>query len=150
MMAARAVYPKRFKVGLRAISLVLMKAVLREFLMQLMHQPIPAHLRNDAGGRDGKGKAVSLYDGIVREGEVPYGQPINEAVIGPLAQGLHSPSHGQVGGTQDIQPIDFLDRCEGHGPDDAFISGECLVNSIPPRGRQFFGIIQPGTRKTAG
>ena len=81
-MAARAVYPKRFKMLLRAISLMLRKAELGKLLVQLPHDPIPGDLGDDASCRDGKRESVSFYDGVMGKRKIADWQAINQAVVG--------------------------------------------------------------------
>ena len=56
-----AVLPQQLIVELGAVSLVLLKLVLRVLLRRLDHPPVPAHLGQNGGRRNGGGAAVPLY-----------------------------------------------------------------------------------------
>ena len=118
--------------------------------MQFPHFPVSRDLGDDAGCRNGKGKPISLHQSVVRVRKISYRQPVDQAMVRFLAQSLHSPPHGQVCGTQNIESIDLLRGGERHRPNYPLILRDGLVKLLPPGGSEFFGIIQSGARKTAG
>jgi len=138
MMAARAVYPKRFKVCLGAISLMFRKAEFRELTVDFPHDPVAGHLGDDAGRRDRERTAVAFDDGIVRKRETGDWQSIDQAMVGAAGEGVDGAAHGQVGGPQDIELVDFEVIRRGHGPEDLGISRELFIHSITIQGAGFF------------
>jgi hypothetical protein len=143
MMATRAVYPKRFKMESRAISLMFRKAELRKFVINLQHDSISSDLGDDARCSDGKRLPVSLDDAIVRQWEKFQGPPIDEAVIGPGIEGLCCSAHREMSGLEDIEPVDFLVVRGCDCPADPLVLGDDLIEAFPIHGADFLGIVEP-------
>ncbi len=124
------------------------KAELRKLGVELPHDPIPRDLGDDAGGGDGKRAAVALDQRVVRQRKIPDRQAVDKAVVGRGFQGSDGAAHGEMGGAQDVQGVDFRRLGEGDSPLDIRAGGELLVERPAFGSAQFFRIIETGAGET--
>lgn len=82
--------------------------------------------------------------------KIADGQAVDQAVVGAGDEGFRGPAHRQVGGPQDVEPVDFPAVRSGDSPDYFRVSGELIVKKIAFPGGDFFGIVEARTGKTAG
>ena len=97
---------------------MLRKAELGELRVNLPHDPVAADFGDDAGCRDGERFAVAFDDRVIGIGEITDGQAVYQAVLRLPIERFHGPPHRQVGGAQDVDPVDFLMVGGGDGPDE--------------------------------
>ncbi len=64
------------------------------------------------------------------------------------AKRFGSASHRQMGGPQDVEPVDFLAVSCGDSPMNFTVGGELLVKELAFRSADFFGIVESGAGET--
>ena len=84
------------------------KAELRELAVDFLHDVVASDLGDDASGGDRERDRVALDDAIVRVGELAERESVDEAVVGRFAEALDRAAHGEVGGLEDVDSVDFL------------------------------------------
>ena len=118
------------------------KAELRILRVNLAHNAIACDLGDDAGCGDREGLAISLDDGVLGDGEIPHWQAINKAVVRGRGQSFHRAAHGEMGGTQDVEKVDFFGIRRGHRPLHGRVFGEAVKNFLAALGAQFLGVVE--------
>ncbi|MNX75691.1 hypothetical protein D3C86_1071760 [compost metagenome] len=98
------------------IALVAGEAVAGVLFVQFDHQPVARRLGQDRGRRDGQGQAVALDHGGHGAGQFEAVVAVHQSHRRLKAQPLDRAAHGQAGGVQDVQFLDFLDRGEADAP----------------------------------
>ena len=121
------------------------KAEFRKLAVDFPHQAVACDFGDDAGCRDRKREPVALDDGVMRHGETAHRQAVDQAMVGQGIDGLDRAAHREMGGAQDVEAVDFPAIGQRHRPDDIRISGELVIEGIPPRRGDFFGIIEAWT-----
>jgi hypothetical protein len=149
MMATRAVNPKRFKMLLGAISLMPRKAEFRE-----TRGRSPRMIRSRV--------TLAMMLAAAIESEMP--SPLTMASCGSGKPGTGSPSirqwsaageglqrapHRQVGGTQDVEAVDFPQSAVATAQMNGRVAGEFGIERLPPGGADFFESSRPGIGKAA-
>lgn len=117
------------------------KAVLRILLIEVLTPPVAVDLGQYGGGGNRAHQRIPFDDGLC--GHVQQRDPVaihqNQAWLEP--QTLHGPAHGQHGGLQNIETIDFLDAglcnraTQGLGPD-------LVKQPGPAQGRELLRVVQ--------
>ena len=91
---------------LRAVALVLFKAVLRVYFRKLLHLLVAVHLREDARRADTVRERVSVDDVLLREGDVEAEISVGEHDVRPGDEALHRALHAQSGRFKNIDAVD--------------------------------------------
>ena len=117
----------RFPVDCRAISLIVVPAIMRKFQVKSLHILVPPGFGQDAGCCNGGVEGVALYDAVV--GDFPVaGEPVavyeqesrcHSQSVG-ASQSIESEVHGFERGVEDIDPVDFFLIYEGDAPGKRF------------------------------
>ena len=84
------------------------KAELRELAVDFLHDVVAGDLGDDAGGGDRERNRIALHDAIVRVEKLAERQAVDEAVVGRFAEVFDCAAHGEVGGLEDVDSVDFL------------------------------------------
>ena len=100
------------------------KAVFRKLPVDFQHHAVPADLGDDARRGDRKRESVALHDRDVGMREVTRRQTVDQAVIRRRVEQFHGPTHREMGGSQDIDAIDFLVIRNGDRPGNMGVLGE--------------------------
>ena len=125
-----------------AVALVANETIHREFFVDLAHDPVPCHLRNHAGGGDGKGQAITLHQCLLGKSEISRGQTIYERNIWRRLHASKRERHRPVGGAQDIDTVDLFRLNDCHGPNHLCMTGDSLIQLIALFWSEPFGIVQ--------
>src|SRR5665647_1544618 len=97
--------------GSGRVTFVLREAILRILLIQFCHNAVTRDLGDDGSGGDGADITVSLDDAhliLIPESKIPS---IDQKEIRLWLQSFHSTLHRQKISLADIQPVNFLCRC---------------------------------------
>lgn len=81
------------------------------------------------------------------KGEIFDRQAVDEAVVGWGGEALDRAPHGQMGGPENIERVDFSDAGDGDRPDDLRVAGDEVVKVFPAAAGEFFGVVQSGAGK---
>ena len=95
------------QVQLRAVALVLAKAILGKPGAKVAHNRIACHFRDHARGRDAEAIAVPVNDRRLRQGKRKDRQAIDENMLGLLGEGIQRRAHRLMGRAQDIDRVDL-------------------------------------------
>ena len=133
-----------------AIALMPGKSVFGEFQVDTLHESVPCHLRNHAGGGDGHGEPVAFHEGLVRHREPLHRQAVDQGDVGALRERRKRQPHRTVRGAQDVDPIDILRADHFHSPNDLGIPRDLGIKEIPALFRELLGIVEKGARKRPG
>lgn len=150
MVAAGPVETECCEVGGGAVALVLGESKLRELAVDLMHDAVTGDFGDDAGGGDREGSAVAFDDSVVRKREIFHWQPVDDAMLRSRGDGLCGPAHGEVGGAEDVEAVDFIMIRRGDGPVDVRVAGEVEVEQLALGGGNFFRVVEAGAFETVG
>ena len=74
----------------------------------------------------------------MRVGKIAERKAVDEAVVGRIAEALDRAAHGEVGGLEDVDSVDFLVVGSRDRPDDVRVGGEVVVEFAAGRGAEFF------------
>ena len=96
-------------VAARPVPLVPREPVAREACVHLVADPVARHLGHDRCGGDGRGDGVAVDDRPLRVGRLADGQGVDQQVVRRLGQVGQRLAHGELGGLQDVDPVDDLD-----------------------------------------
>lgn len=112
---ARAEPGEHFEMSAGGVAFVLREAVARMPTVKPQHVAVADDLRDDAGRRNGEATPIASHDGLRRCGQAGHRTTIHEEKIRRGANPRDRPSHGEVCGSQNVEP-----RNLGHGrPADA-------------------------------
>lgn len=109
----------------------------------LLHEVVTAGFGQDGRGRNGEVLAIALHDGLM--GYVAVGF---EAVAVHNHEGrthrqlVEGPVHGQDGGVEDIDFVNFLVRYRRYGPGHGIRLND-LAQGIAAMGRQLLAVVEP-------
>ena len=125
-----------------SITFVAGKAILRVGGVEVHHESVAGDFGDDAGGGDAQAQGVAGDQGGVGYRESAHGESINEGVLGFLREGGNGADHGEVGGAEDVEGVDFLDGGCGDGPVDFRAGAEDGVDGFALFGGEFFRVVQ--------
>ena len=123
------------------IALVLLQTVAGVLLRQAQHHPVPADLGQDGGRRNGSAAGIPFDDGPGLQPQAGVAVAIHQRKLRLGGKHLHRPAHGQKGGLQDVEPVDFLRA----GVGDAIAespAGDFCKESLAFFLAELFGIIE--------
>ena len=148
MLRAGAVRAQRGQVRGRAVALVAIKAVGREFAVQGQHGAIARHLGQDGRGRDAAVAGIAADPGLGGAGQsgrdrvaVDPGQP------GHVRHRLHGAAHAEHGGLVDVDAVDLGGVDRHHVPGQGAVD-DARVQLFAARVRELLGVVEavdPGT-----
>lgn len=98
-----------------SISFVRGKTVERKLSVELLHDAVPGDFGNYAGSGNTHAAGVAANHGSLGNGKRMDGEAVNEGVIRFLRKGQNGLPHGLVGGSKNIQTIDFRNLDDSHG-----------------------------------
>ncbi len=142
MHRARAVLFQHGHVQRRAVPLVPRKAVLRVKLVHPAHQPVPADLREDGGGRDALAERVPAHNRAGGQAERRHAVAVHQGQVRPHGKRLHSAPHGEESRLKDIDCVDLPLRRKA----DAVCRGLCLDDGeqrLALLGAELLGVVDP-------
>ena len=114
------------------------KAELRKLAVDFLHDVVAGYLGDDAGGGNRERDRIALYDAVVRVGKIAERKAVDEAVVGRIAEAFDRAAHGEVGGLQDVDSVDFLVVGSRDRPDDVRVGGEVVVEFAAGRSAELF------------
>ena len=79
--------------------------------------------------------------------ETFHRQSVDQRDIGLHRHGNQCLFHRQVGGAEDVEPIDLLRADHPDGPDDGGVSGNFLIKQVTAFFRELLGVVQERARK---
>ena len=138
MVTTWPVDPQCFKVAGGAVALVFGESVVRKLEVNFTHEAVSGDFCDDAGGGDREGKSVAFDDAVVRKWEIFHWEAVDEAVLGGWRDGFRGPAHGEVGGAEDVEVVDFLVVGSGDGPTDFRMGRELLKQGFAAGCGDFF------------
>jgi len=114
------------------------------------HQPVPRDFGDDGSRRDGRAKRVAVDDGPFLSGKTGLLVTVHEAKLGRKRKPLDRAAHGQKAGLQNIVQFDFLDRGDANAPLDLCVTAQKIIQLVPMRGGQDFGVVEMLVREAIG
>lgn len=134
-----------------AVTLVAGEVIVGQNGVERKHEAVALHFGDDACGGDAEAEGVAAHDGLLGPGEIADGEAVDEDhVWGGEAEGGHGALHGEVGGAEDVEVVDFGWGGEAGGEADAGVVGEFFVEALALGGGDFFGIVQAGVVEVVG
>jgi len=100
---------KLLDVRWRSITLILVKPVVGELDMPLLHHTVASDLCNDARCGDTDRFRVTVNDRRLRRLKRRYGKTVDQKMVGLNREIPYRPLHGEVGSLQNVNPVN-LDR----------------------------------------
>jgi len=123
-----------------AVAFVACEAVVGVGFVQFPHEVVAGLLGDDAGGGDGEAAAVAFDHGLVSTGEAFDRESVDEREFGEVGQGLQGFSHGEVGGVEDVDAVDFPVVDDSDTNQDVRKGLEGVEEFQSSRRRQEFGV----------
>ncbi len=106
--------------------------VLGKFLVDCGHDAVSCHLRNHAGGGDGKGEAIAFHKSLVGKRETFHRKAVDESHIRTPRQPGQGFAHGVMGSPEDVDFIDVIRLRHRHGPDNCRIRSDLSIELLTP------------------
>ena len=134
-----------------AVALVLGELIVGEDGVECKHEAVALDFGDDASGGDGKAEAVAADDGLLGPGEILDGESVDEDhVRGRGAEGGDGAAHGEVGGAEDIELVDFAGAGLAGGEAHVGVVGEGFVEVFALGAAEFFGVVEEGEVEVFG
>ena len=134
-----------------AVTLVAGKVIVGQNGVERKHEAVALHFGDDARGGDAEAEGVAAHDGLLGPGEIPDGEAVDEDhVWAGGAEGGDGALHGEVGGAEDVEVVDFGRGGEAGGEADAGVLGEFFVEALALGGGDFFRIVQARVVEVVG
>ena len=143
-----AILADGFAVGWGGIAFVAVPVVLGIVLMDAEHIVVTVGLGKDAGGSNAHVGSIALDDGGV--GDVLVGHEavaVDEEVLGAYFQLSNGTVHGEDGGTEDVNLVDFLVGDHAHGPGKGFALDD-FAEGVAMFLRELLGVVEHRKRHT--
>ena len=126
---------------------------LRIFQVEIIHDPIPGDLGQNACGRDTKAQSVASHECGLLDGETLCGKSIDQGMGGRmpfLLKTLKGTPHRQMGGPENVQLPDFIGACLGYAKENLPVPGQGIEEFKPFLMGEFFGIVQTIQKELLG
>lgn len=146
---ARAMYAQCPPVLCAAIPLVVREAVFREFFMESVHLAVSGHFGEYGCGRNGERNGIAVDHGGLTVWTPGYAGAVHKNAIGWDAKPLDGTAHGEIGGLQDIDAVDFFRRSLANAMGNSDF-GDPRVKARPPVRREYLGVVQAGNHDIPG
>ena len=130
MDRTRPMKAKTFEVQRGAVALVLRKAVLGEFAVEVEHDSIACDLCNHAGGGDREAEPVASDQCRLLDGEMSNGKSVDQYVIRFRSELRSRCSHCFVRRAEDVQFVDFTMGHNCHRPMDVRSDDQFMIESL--------------------
>ena len=119
-----------FEVEFGAVPFVLAKFVTGVTYIHLYHDPVPGNFSNDTRGRNTEAFRIALDQRGLGNWKGIYGEAINEDIVRRFEQSSCRPAHRFVGGSEDVESVNFITFHDGDRPYDARVGEEFLVDRL--------------------
>ena len=131
-----------FKVLAHSIAFVPGEAILRILRVEFDHDAVAGDFGDDAGGGDGDAERVAADERGVIDGEAAHWESVDEGVVGCRGQGFDGAGHGEMGGAEDVEGVDFSNSGFTDGPVDFGVGGQNGMEAFALFGGELFGVIE--------
>ena len=98
------------EVGFSAVGFVFGEVVAGVAGFEVEAEVVTGDFGHDGGAGDEEAACVAFDDGGVGGWEAFYGEAIDEGVVGQARECFEGTAHGEVGGIEDIELVNLLDR----------------------------------------
>ena len=132
------------EVGVGAVAFVFGEAVAGELRVEFQAETVTRDLGEDGGAGDEEAAGVAFDEGGMGDGQAFDGESVHEGVVGQRGKALKGAAHGQVGGAEDVDGVDFLGRGLTDGPADAGFVGQRLIERVTFGRGELFGVVGLG------
>jgi len=110
------------------------------------HEPVARDFRQNGSGGDAVRTAIAFDQSLLRGGEIPHGQPVDEGEVG-IRETLDGAPHAGVGGSENVEPVDLRRIDHGDRPFNPDVAGQGFVELLAGGGGEFLGIVELLERK---
>ncbi len=133
----------------RPVPLVPRKPVAREARVHLVADPVSGDLGHDRCGGDGRRDGVAIDDRPLRVRRLADGQGVDEQVVRRLGEVGQRLAHGELGGLQDVDPVDDL-HLDTADTECVGASHDLLVQRLPPAAWEDLAVPKATDPRTCG
>jgi hypothetical protein len=124
-----------------AIAFVPVEAVNRVLFMHLSAQVVTVDFGQNGSRRNGGDQGITSHNGFCTDVKQRQSVAIDQHHVGLEAQAFYGSLHGQHGGLQDIETVNFFHTGLCNGKTQS-LCPDFIKQPFTTLGRQFFGIIQ--------